>query len=608
MIKNYIKHSFFAIFSVFWLVIVLFTKTATAQFLKNAPVYNEHKIAYVLDYIRRYYVENTDLYKISEKGIEEILKELDPHSIYISTEEMAKMNEPLIGNFDGIGVAFQILRDTISVVEVISGGPSEKVGVLPGDQIIKVAGLSATGDTIKNDWVFKHLRGKKGTVVEISIKRKGIAEPIDFRIRRDKIPIQSINAWYMIDDHIGYLKLDRFAQTSMEEFHSAMQDLKKQGMKSLILDLRGNGGGFLDVAFHLCDEFLSDNKLIVYTEGISSPRRNYVSGKRGSFEDGRLVVLIDEGSASAGEILSGAIQDWDRGFVVGRRSFGKGLVQRPFGLPDGSQIRLTVARYYTPSGRCIQKPYNDGAEAYYNDFMKRYQHKELITPDSISFPDSLKYRTNGGRLVYGGGGIMPDVFVPIDTSQASDYLITLRSKGIFNDFALEWTAEHRQDLLKEYPTYEDFMKNYAQIGLLKDFERYAEKNNIKRTAIRKEWVNSMIIDYLKEKMKDSTSTEFHRYEDYADFLFDKNDFEDHITQKAKDADKKSNAIIEKSNQYIEYTLKAIVARSLYGTRYYFQTMQDIDEGLQKAINIIRNDKLFKSDNQPDFQALKALGQ
>lgn len=607
MIKNHINRLFVAILSLFGLFFISFPQTATAQFVKNMPIYNEHKIAYVLDYIRRYYVENTELDKISEKGIVEMLKELDPHSIYISTEEMAKMNEPLIGNFDGIGVAFQILRDTISVVEVISGGPSEKVGVLVGDQIIKVAGLPATGDTIKNDWVFKHLRGKKGTVVEISVKRKGVADPIDFRIRRDKIPIQSINAWYMIDDQIGYLKLDRFAQTSIDEFYSAMRDLKQQGMKSLILDLRGNGGGFLDVAFHLCDEFLSDNKLIVYTEGISTPRMNYVARKRGIFEEGRLVVLIDEGSASAGEILSGAIQDWDRGFVVGRRSFGKGLVQRPFDLPDGSQIRLTVSRYYTPSGRCIQKPYNDGAEAYYNDFMKRYQHKELITPDSISFPDSLKYRTNGGRLVYGGGGIMPDVFVPIDTSQASDYLITLRSRGIFNDFVLEWTAEHRQNILKEYPTYKDFMKNHAKIGLLKDFERYAEKNSVKRNTIRKEWVNNMIVDYLKEKMKDSVSTDFYHYKDYADFLFEKNNFKNYVEQKAKEADQNTNAIIEKSNQYIEYTLKAIVARSLYGTRYYFQTMQDIDEGLQKAIDIIRNDKLFKSDNQPDFQAMKELG-
>lgn len=606
MNKISLRQLFIAIFFTIGLFFHPFLQTLTAQTYKNSPVYNEHKIVSVIDYIRRYYVENTALDKISEKGIVEMLKELDPHSIYISTEEIAKMNEPLIGNFDGIGVAFQILRDTISIVEVIPGGPSEKVGVFAGDQILKVNDTAATGDSIKNDWVFKHLRGKKGSIVKITIKRKGNPNAIDFKIRRDKIPIQSINAWHMIDDRIGYLKLDRFAQTSMKEFYSAMQDLKSRGMESLILDLRGNGGGFLDVAFYLCDEFLSGNKLIVYTEGISSPRMNYNSGKRGSFEDGRLVVLIDEGSASASEILSGAIQDWDRGFVVGRRSFGKGLVQRPFELPDGSQMRLTTSRYYTPSGRCIQKPYNDGVESYYNDYMKRYQHKELITPDSISFPDSLKYKTHGGRIVYGGGGIMPDIFVPIDTSQASDYLINLRSKGVFNDFSLEWTNEHRKKLLKKYPTYEEFIKNYSQFNLLNDFESYAEKNNIKKASIRKEWVNNMVIDYLKEKMKDSTQTDFHNYEDYADFLFNKKHFENYVLEKAKKADKESNSMIEKSDKYIEYTLKAMVARSLYGTRYYFQTMQDMDEGLQKAIDIIRNDKLFKTDNQPDFQALKNI--
>ncbi|MEE1190658.1 MAG: S41 family peptidase, partial [Bacteroidales bacterium] len=298
----------------------------------------------MIDY---FYVDSANLEKITNKGIVAMLKELDPHSVFIDKEEVAKMNEPLVGNFDGIGVSFQFMNDTIHVVEVISGGPSEKVGILAGDKIIKVDSLAATGDTIKNDWVFKHLRGKKGTKVEVSVIRGDNKKPIVFKITRDKIPLNSIDTWFMIDKEIGYIKLDRFAQQSNDELVNALNELKKEGMVDLILDLRSNGGGYLKTAFEICDQFLSGNKLIVYTQGLKSAREELKAEKRGIFETGRLVIMVDEFSASASEILSGAVQDWDRGVIVGRRTFGKGLVQRPFDLYDKSQIRLTTSRYYT---------------------------------------------------------------------------------------------------------------------------------------------------------------------------------------------------------------------------------------------------------------------
>ncbi|MFA7132478.1 MAG: S41 family peptidase, partial [Bacteroidales bacterium] len=465
------------IFSLFLLI----SSFLTAQNVDRTELLStDNKMSFTLNMIRYYYAQKPDMPTIVEKGIVNMLKELDPHSIYISKEDVQKMNEPLVGNFDGVGISFQIMKDTIHVVDVIRGGPSEKVGVVAGDKILKVDDKFATGDTIKNDWVFKHLRGVKGTKVILTVERNGRKEPIVFEIIRDKIPITSVDTWFMLDKTLGYIRLDRFAQNSTQEVLDAIRDLKKQGMKELIFDLRGNGGGYLDVAFKLSDEFLSDDKLIVYTEGVSSPRYDFKAETKGEFEKGKLVILIDESSASASEIVSGAVQDWDRGVIVGRRSFGKGLVQRPFNLPDGSQIRLTTSRYFTPSGRCIQKPWDDGLDSYYNDYMKRYQHKELITPDSIKFPDSLKYTTFNKRIVYGGGGIMPDVFVPIDTSRASDYLINLRSKGIFNNFSMQWVDRNRESFLKQNPTFEDFNKTYTSLNLMEEFSAFAKKEGVEQ--------------------------------------------------------------------------------------------------------------------------------
>lgn len=577
------------IFSLFFII----SSFVNAQSIdRNELLATDNKMSFTLNMIRYYYAEKPDMKKIVEKGIVNMLKELDPHSVYISKEDVDKMNEPLVGNFDGVGISFQIMKDTIYVVDVIRGGPSEKVGVMPGDKIVKVDDKIATGDTIKTDWVFKNLRGVKGTKVKITIERKGRKEPIVFDIIRDKIPITSVDTWFMLDKTLGYIRLDRFAQNSQSEVLEAIKDLKKQGMKELIFDLRGNGGGYLDVAFKLSDEFLDDEKLIVYTEGVSSPRYDFKSQSKGEFEKGKLVILIDETSASASEIVSGAIQDWDRGVIVGRRSFGKGLVQRPFNLPDGSQIRLTTSRYYTPSGRCIQKPWDDGLDSYYNDYMKRYQHKELITPDSIKFPDSLKYTTSNGRIVYGGGGIMPDVFVPIDTSRASDYLINLRSKGIFNNFTMQWVDDNRTTFLKQNPTFDDFNKTYPSLNLMKEFTAYAQKEGVEHNDIKKEWVNQMVGMYLLEQVKDTTKPNYTSYQTYAKELLNNPELLKTIVEKAENEDKKMEEMMKKSDIYIEATLKAMIARNLYGINYYYQSIKDTDEGLQKAISIIKNDKVY----------------
>lgn len=568
----------------------LFAQKGNEDVLKMSNI----KATQTLGMIDYFYVDTTDLNKICEKGIEAMLKELDPHSVFIDKDEVAKMNEPLVGNFDGIGVSFQLLDDTIHVVDVISGGPSEKVGVLAGDKIVKVDDMPATGDTIKNDWVFKHLRGKKGTKVSVSVIRGKSKTPIVFEIKRDKIPINSIDTWFMIDKEIGYIRLNRFAQSSNEEMVQAITELQSEGMQSLILDLRGNGGGYLNVAVDICDQFLSGDKLIVYTKGAKSPRQELKAQKKGLFEQGRLVIMVDESSASASEILSGAVQDWDRGVIVGRRTFGKGLVQRPFDMYDGSQIRLTTSRYYTPSGRCIQKPYDAGVEEYQMDYYNRLSHGELLSADSVHFADSLRCFTSGNRLVYGGGGIMPDVFVPIDTMRASDYMINLRSKGLFNSFALNWTEENREQFLKKAPTYDKFSKEYEKMNVLSEFEKYAEQEGVSRNAIKKEWVNIMVSDYLKKEMADTTASSYESYSDYAESLISDDKMLKEIMQKAKEEDKKNELINKESDKYIASTLKALIARNLYGVKYYYMTTFENDRELKEAIDVLKDNKKYNS--------------
>lgn len=435
------------------------------------------KLTALLYHIEKSYVDSVSTNKLVDDAIRQMLVDLDPHSVYIPAEDVARANESLEGNFEGIGVQFNILKDTIIVVSPIAGGPSESLGIMAGDKIVSIEGINVAGVGITNKDVTDKLRGSKGTTVNVGIARRGTKEPLDFEIIRDEIPIYSLDASYMVDDKIGYIKLNRFSKTTMDEFTTAMKQLKASGMEDLILDLQGNGGGLLQTAIDLADEFLKANELIVYTEGKSYPRRDRSATTAGNFEKGRLVVLMDEGSASASEIVAGAVQDWDRGLVVGRRSFGKGLVQRPIPLPDGSYVRLTTQKYYTPSGRSIQKSYDEGAEAYYMEKYERYETGEVFSLDSLHAPDSLKYFTDKKRIVYGGGGITPDVFVPIDTSQSTKLNTDLIRKGVMNTFAITYTNKNRKQLLKTYPTVSEFITDLDMNPIIEEFRAYTAKED-----------------------------------------------------------------------------------------------------------------------------------
>ncbi len=415
----------------------------------------------LLTLIDAMYVDTVNMNKLVETAIVGMLKEMDPHSVYISVDELEKMKEPLEGSFDGIGVQFRIMDDTLLVVGVVSSGPSEKVGILTGDRILVVDDENIAGIGIDNTGVAKRLRGKKGTVVKVEVLRRGEKQNLVFFITRDKIPIYSVDAAYTTKEKIGYIKLNKFAKSTKEELDSVFTSFIKTGVKDIILDLSGNTGGYLDQAVSLVDEFLQADKLIVYTEGAKMSRIEYKSTKNGRFYRGKLVVIVDEGSASASEIVSGALQDWDRAVVVGRRTFGKGLVQREMMLTDGSAVRLTIARYFTPTGRLIQKPYDEGYDEYSSDIVNRYKHGEFQHKDSIIFADSLKYETlNFKKTVYGGGGIMPDDFIPVDTTLRSDYHIELLRKGVIFSFESKYVDTHRSDLNLKYPNVQTFINKF----------------------------------------------------------------------------------------------------------------------------------------------------
>ncbi len=496
---------------------------------------NLRKLATAMQIIRYAYVDTINEPKLVENAIIETLKELDPHSYYISKEDLDAANEPLVGSFEGIGISFQIFKDTVLVIAPIVGGPSEKVGILAGDKIIKMGGDKSYGDKIDNQFVFDHLRGPKGSKVEVTVFRKGRKDLLDFTIIRDKIPMNSIDATFMVDDEIGYIKLSRFSGTSYGEFKESLASLKTQGMKKLIFDLRGNSGGLMQTAIEISDEFLPAGRKIVFTEGINSPVENYNATSRGGFEVQDLIIMIDEGSASSSEIVAGAVQDWDRGLILGRRSYGKGLVQRPFRLPDGSAIRLTTARYYTPTGRSIQRSYENGLEDYYSDIYKRLENGEFLHADSIHFPDSLKYYTPGKRVVYGGGGIMPDIFIPWDSTRYSDYYTDLIRKGAFNEFALKYVDDNRVQISSRFGDMDDFVKGFnMDENIFSEFTAFAETKDVK----------------MNEEG------------------------------------------LAKSKQQIAHVLKGLIGRNLWTMDAYFKVMNEIDDGFLKAVEVFKKKNIF----------------
>jgi carboxyl-terminal processing protease len=436
------------------------------------------KVSNIINIIESNYVDSVSRTEMEETAIPAILKKLDPHSIYISAKDLKKANEPLQGNFDGIGISFNILSDTILVISTIPGGPSEKAGLAAGDKIIYVNDSLVAGRTVSDDQAMGMLKGPRGTVVKLRILRKGLKDLIPFEITRDRIPRYSVDVSYMINDNTGYIKISNFAVTTPDEFLAGLKELKAKGMTKLIVDLRGNSGGIMESAIKIADQFLSKGQLIVYTKGRTQPRSDAVATGEGEFETGDLVMLIDEWTASASEILAGAIQDNDRGTIIGRRSFGKGLVQEPIPFSDGSGMRLTVARYYTPTGRSIQKPYNEGIEKYYEDFHERFLRGEFLVEDSIHLKNLPKFTTPKGKVLYGEGGIMPDKFVPLDTLGYSAYLGLVRTNLIYK-FALSYTETNRENL-KKFTEYGEMEKFLDKQGLLDQFVRFAEKNGIKR--------------------------------------------------------------------------------------------------------------------------------
>ena len=542
------------------------TFNAAAQ---ERTISDEAKLKFddVLSLVKTRYVDTVDFNVLVEDAIKGMMKDLDPHSEYYTADEYEKMNEPLQGNFEGIGVQFNITKDTIVVQSPISGGPSEKLGIRSGDKIVKIEGKSVAGMKITNNDVIKKLRGDKGTTVNVSIYRRGVKDLIDYAIVRDKIPIFSVDASYMLTPEIGYIKVNRFAETTMDEFRAGLEKLKSKNVKHLVLDLRGNSGGYLKTAIELSDEFLKDRAMIVYTEGTSSPKRDYIATTRGAFEQGKLVVLIDEGSASASEIVSGAVQDHDRGLLIGRRSFGKGLVQGPFRLRDNSWLKITTARYYTPTGRCIQRSYNEGIDEYRKEDERRVVSGELFHQDSIKLADSLKYYTPNNRVVYGGGGIMPDIFMPLDTSENSRYLTEIYAQGILNDFVNEYIDSKREEFASLYPDFEIFDKKFqVDQKLFNEFLSYADKN-------------------LAEKSKaDSITVQDEEGEDVK------------VANTKLAGDKTPDQIkeegIKTSGAHLKNRIKAYIARNFWQTEAFFRVINQVSPEVQKAIKVI-NDKTFE---------------
>ena len=482
------------------------------------------------------YVDSVDEAKLVEDAIRGMLEKLDPHSTYANAKEVKAMNEPLNGSFEGIGVQFNMIEDTLLIIQPVTNGPSEKVGIIAGDRIVAVNDTAIAGVKMSKEEIMKRLRGPKGTKVKLNIVRQGIKDQLTFTVVRDKIPVKSIDAVYMIRPEIGYIRIGNFGATTYQEFVEALDKLREQGMKDLVLDLQENGGGYLQAAADIANEFLQKGDLLVYTQGRRQPRRDYHADGNGSFKQGRVVVLVDEYTASAAEIVTGAIQDQDRGFVVGRRTFGKGLVQRPIDLPDGSMIRLTIAHYYTPSGRCIQKPYVKGKQTdYAMDVVNRLKHGELTNADSIHFADSLKFETlREHRAVYGGGGIMPDYFVPLDTTRYTSLHRQLAAKSIVLQQCLRFVDNNRKQLKKQYPQFDAFKQQF-------------------------EVPQTLVDDILAEGKKQKIEP-------------------------------KDDAELERTQPYLRLQLKALIARDIWDMSEYFSVFNEQSDIVRKALELLLSEK------------------
>ena len=506
--------------------------TASAQNRNDDVLKNVERFGRFLIYLNGNYVDTVNADALTNAAIKEILEGLDPHSVFIPREEVQETNEPLTGSFEGIGIEFAVISDTLCVQNVIIGGPSEAVGLMAGDKIVTVDGENIAGVNISTEGVRKRLRGPRGTKVELIVHRHGAGEPMDFTIVRDKIPLNSIDAAYCPEPGVLYVKLSRFAQNSIFEFIDALKTLDEMP-KGMIIDLRGNGGGYMQVSLMLADIFLEKGQTILFTEGLHSPMRYESASGNGFYKNGPLVVLVDEESASASEIFAGAMQDWDRGVIVGRRTFGKGLVQQQYPLSDGSQIRLTVSRYHTPSGRVIQTPYEKGHRIeYYDKLNERYRHGELFSRDSIHFPDSLKYTTRKlGRTVYGGGGIMPDIFIPSDTTGVNEYFSSVIRKGYLTEFANQFIDRHRSEIVVEGRSFEEFCKAYDDFG---------------KDAI------SGLVDYCRSKGLESSDT-----------------------------------MLQECGKLLATRLKALVARAAFNTTGYYRVINmEEDPAFEKALEVI----------------------
>jgi carboxyl-terminal processing protease len=488
------------------------------------------KLNNIIRIIEDKYVDTVNIKDLQEAAIPAMLRKLDPHSIYLPAKELKRANEPLQGNFEGIGISFNMMTDTILVINTIPGGPSEKIGLLAGDKVIFVNDSLVAGKKISEEGVMGLLKGPRGTIVKLKILRKDHQGLLPFEIKRDKIPVFSVDVSYMINETTGYIKVSTFSMHTYEEFMKGLKELEGLGMKKLILDLRGNSGGVMEAAIQLANEFLKKGELIVYTKGRTQPRDEAVADGAGTFQSGELVVLLDELSASASEILAGAIQDNDRGSIIGRRSFGKGLVQEPIKFSDGSGLRLTVARYYTPTGRSIQKPYNKGVDKYYEDLNERFIHGEYEVSDSIHFSDSLKFKTPKGRMVYGGGGIMPDKFVPADTTGVSGYFLKVRNSGLIYRFSLKYT-ENNRDALKKITEAGEMNKYLEKQSLLDQFVQFALKNGVQ----------------------------------------------------------KDNTGLKTSGKIIETQLKAYIARNILDNKGFYPIWEEIDTTLKYAIDFLKKE-------------------